>query len=148
MHYHANETTRAPAPHAGISAGLACLSKRYSFAVPIARAVPTLVRRRAGKRVVAYGAAGRATILLNFCGLGVNLIEYVLDMSPLRYGKYVPGVNVPILPPEQFHERPPDYAIMTAWNYEPEIVRKEQAFLSGGGRFIVPLPDVRIIGAV
>ena len=110
----------------------------------------TLVRdlRRAGKRVVAYGAAGRSTVLLNFCGLDANLIEYVLDMSPLRYGKYVPGVNVPILPPDRFHERPPDYAIITAWNYEAEIVRKEQRFLSGDGRFIVPLPDVRIIGAV
>jgi SAM-dependent methyltransferase len=104
--------------------------------------------RRAGRRVVGYGAAGRSTILLNFCGLGPDLVEYVLDMSPLRSGRYVPGVSIPIVPPEAFHANPPDYAIMTAWNYEPEIVRKEQAFLSGGGRFIVPLPDVRIVGAV
>jgi SAM-dependent methyltransferase len=104
--------------------------------------------RRAGRRVVGYGAAGRSTILLNFCGLGTDLVEYVLDMSPLRSGKYVPGVSIPIVPPETFHANPPDYAIMTAWNYEPEIVRKEQAFLSGGGRFIVPLPEVRIVGAV
>jgi novobiocin biosynthesis protein NovU/D-mycarose 3-C-methyltransferase len=104
--------------------------------------------RRAGRRVVGYGAAGRSTILLNFCGLGSDLVEYVLDMSPLRSGKYVPGVSIPIVPPEAFHANPPDYAIMTAWNYEPEIVRKEQAFLSGGGRFIVPLPEVRIVGAV
>ncbi len=57
-------------------------------------------------------------------------------------------MSIPIVPPEAFHANPPDYAIMTAWNYEPEIVRKEQAFLSGGGRFIVPLPEVRIVGAV
>ena len=104
--------------------------------------------RRAGRRVVGYGAAGRSTILLNYCGLGSDLVEYVLDMSPLRSGKYVPGVSIPIVPPEVFHANPPDYAIMTAWNYEPEIVRKEQAFLSNGGRFIVPLPEVRIVGAV
>ena len=104
--------------------------------------------RRAGRRVVGYGAAGRSTILLNFCGLGPDLVEYVVDMSPLRYGKYVPGVSIPIVPPDVFHDNPPDYAIMTAWNYEPEIVRKEQAFLSAGGRFIVPLPEVRIVGAV
>jgi novobiocin biosynthesis protein NovU/D-mycarose 3-C-methyltransferase len=103
--------------------------------------------RRAGRRVVAYGAAGRSTILLNFCGLGPDLVEYVVDMSPLRYGKFVPGVSVPIVPPEVFHERPPDYAIMTAWNYEPEIVLKEQRYLAAGGRFIVPLPEVRIVGA-
>jgi methylation protein EvaC len=102
--------------------------------------------RRVGKRVVGYGAAGRSTILLNYCGLGPELVEYVVDMSPLRYGKYVPGVSIPIVPPETFHERPPDYAIMTAWNYEPEIIRKEQAFLKNGGRFIVPLPEVRIVG--
>ncbi len=104
--------------------------------------------RRAGKRVVGYGAAGRSTILLNFCALGPELVEYVVDMSPLRFGKYVPGVSIPIVPPEKFHGQPPDYAIMTAWNYEPEIVRKEQAFLSGGGRFIVPLPEIRIVGPV
>jgi SAM-dependent methyltransferase len=104
--------------------------------------------RRAGRRVVGYGAAGRSTILLNFCGLGSDLVEYVLDMSPLRSGKYVPGVSIPIVPPEVFQANPPDYAIMTAWNYEPEIVRKEQAFLAAGGRFIVPLPEVRIVGAV
>jgi novobiocin biosynthesis protein NovU/D-mycarose 3-C-methyltransferase len=104
--------------------------------------------RRAGRRVVGYGAAGRSTILLNFCGLTPDLVEYVVDMSPLRFGKYVPGVSIPIVPPDVFHQNPPDYAIMTAWNYEAEIVRKEQAFLSNGGRFIVPLPEIRIVGAV
>jgi SAM-dependent methyltransferase len=104
--------------------------------------------KNAGRRIVAYGAAGRSTILLNFCRIGPELIDYVVDMSPLRYGKYVPGVSVPIVPPDAFHAAPPDYAIMTAWNYEPEIVRKEQAFLRAGGRFIVPFPDVRIVAAV
>jgi SAM-dependent methyltransferase len=104
--------------------------------------------RRAGRRVAAYGAAGRSTILLNFAGLGRDLVESVLDMSPLRFGKYVPGVSIPIVPPDVFHADPPDYAIMTAWNYEPEIVQKEHAFLSSGGRFIVPLPEIRIVGAI
>ncbi|HZR26877.1 MAG TPA: class I SAM-dependent methyltransferase [Vicinamibacterales bacterium] len=104
--------------------------------------------KRAGRRIVGYGAAGRSTILLNFCRLGADLIDYVVDMSPLRYGKYVPGVNIPIVPPDVFHRDPPDFAIMTAWNYEPEIVEKEQAFLSHGGRFIVPLPEVRVVGPV
>jgi hypothetical protein len=101
----------------------------------------------AGRRVAAYGAAGRATILLNCCGLGSDLIDYVVDASPLRYGRYVPGVGIPIVPPERFRESPPDYAIVTAWNYEAEIVAKEQAFLSEGGVFIVPLPDVRLVEA-
>ena len=104
--------------------------------------------RRAGRRIVGYGAAGRSTILLNFCELGTDLVEYVVDMSPLRSGKFVPGVSIPIVPPDVFHAQPPDYAIMTAWNYEEEILRKEQDFLSRGGRFIVPLPNVRIVGSV
>jgi methylation protein EvaC len=104
--------------------------------------------RRAGRRVVAYGAAGRMTIMLNYCELGADLIEYVLDMSPLRYGKIVPGVLIPIVPPQVFYDDFPDYAVMTAWNYEPEIVAKEQAFLQRGGRFIVPLPEIRIVGEV
>ena len=114
------------------------------------RSLRTLVTdlKRGGRRIVAYGAAGRSTILLNFCGLGPDLVDYVVDMSPLRCGKFVPGVGVPIVPPEEFHRDPPHYAVMTAWNYEPEIVRKEQVFLAGGGRFIVPLPDVRVVGPV
>ncbi len=103
---------------------------------------------QAGRRVVAYGAAGRSTIMLNYCGLGADLIEYVLDMSPLRYGKVVPGVQIPIVPPQVFQDNFPHYAIMTAWNYEREIVAKEQPFLTSGGRFIIPLPDIRLVGAV
>jgi SAM-dependent methyltransferase len=103
--------------------------------------------KAAGRRVAAYGAAGRVTILLNYCGLGADLIDYVADASPLRYGRYVPGVGIPIVPPERFRESPPDYAILTAWNCEAEIVAQEQAFLSRGGVFIVPLPDVRLVGA-
>jgi predicted TPR repeat methyltransferase len=102
--------------------------------------------RSAGRRVAAYGAAGRATILLNYCHLDSGCIDYISDMSPLRFGKLVPGVNIPIVSPEVFSESPPDYALMTAWNYEREIVSKEKKFLAGGGRFIVPLPETRVIG--
>ncbi len=101
--------------------------------------------RGAGKRICAYGAAGRMTVLLNYCGLGADLIEYVVDMSPLRVGRIVPGVLVPIVSPAYFHDHPPEYAIMTAWNYEAEILEKEKGYLKTGGRFIVPLPEVRII---
>ncbi len=103
--------------------------------------------KSAGRRLAAYGAAGRVTILLNYCGLGPDLIDYVADASPLRYGRYVPGVGIPIVPPERFRESRPDYAILTAWNYEAEIVAQEQAFLSAGGVFIVPLPDIRLVRA-
>jgi methylation protein EvaC len=102
--------------------------------------------RRAGNAVVAYGAAGRATILLNYCGLGHDLIDYVVDMSPLRHGKLVPGVLIPIKPPEVFRAHFPEYALLTAWNYETEVICNEQPFLDAGGKFIIPLPEVRIAG--
>lgn len=98
-----------------------------------------------GRRVVAYGAAGRCTVLLNFCGLTKDLIQYVVDKSPLRFGKLVPGVHIPIQPEERFRTDYPDYAVMTAWNYEPEIIRRDKEFLQSGGRFIIPLPQVRIV---
>jgi len=101
----------------------------------------------AGRRVVGYGASGRATILLNFCGLTSDLVQNVSDLSPLRYGRVIPGVKVPVVPRLVFHQERPDYAILTAWNYEAEIVRDEQAFLRSGGRLIAPLPDVRLVGA-
>jgi len=144
-------TSRRPAPIVGemLEAEKSWRADRFPEQVEARRqALRQLVigLRRDGKRVVAYGAAGRSTILLNFCQLGPDLVEYVVDMSPLRYGKYVPGVSIPIVPPDVFHAKPPDFAIMTAWNYEEEILRKETAFLQGGGCFIVPLPDVRIVG--
>lgn len=103
--------------------------------------------KAAGKTIVAYGAAGRATILMNYCGLGPDLIDYVVDASPLRQGRLVPGVLVPIVPPSEFHRKQADYALLTAWNYEVEVVQNEQAFLRGGGRLIIPLPEVRLVGA-
>ncbi len=102
------------------------------------------VLKAGGRRVAAYGAAGRVTILLNYCELGGDCIDYVVDPSPQRVGRSVPGVGVPIVPPARFHETPPDYAIITAWNYEAEIVAEEGAFLANGGTFIIPLPEVRL----
>lgn len=99
-----------------------------------------------GMRIGAYGAAGRMTVLMNYCGLGPGLIDYVVDMSPLRYGRLVPGVLLPIVPPQVFHRNPLDYMIMTAWSYEAEILEKERAYLKNGGRFIVPLPELRVLG--
>lgn len=102
--------------------------------------------RSNGRSVVGYGAAGRATVLLNYCQLGRELIDYVVDMSPLRHGRLVSGVRVPVCPTETFRGRYPDYALMTAWNYEAEIVGKEREFVASGGRFIVPLPELRVVG--
>lgn len=154
IHVTAARNAEAPKPTPAVGAMLeqektwdiSCFADRVNIRRESLR---TLVEdlNRAGRRVVGYGASGRATVLLNSCGLGPALVDNVSDVSPLRYGKVIPGVRIPIVSREEFHADPPDYAILTAWNYEPEITRDEQDFLRSGGRFIIPLPEVRLAGA-
>jgi NDP-4-keto-2,6-dideoxyhexose 3-C-methyltransferase len=102
-------------------------------------------RRNEGRTLSAYGAAGRAVILLNYCGLDESMVKYVVDQSPFRAGRFIPGVHIPIVLPEVFHADPTDDCLVTAWNYRPEILRKESAFLAGGGTFIFPLPRTEVV---
>lgn len=98
-----------------------------------------------GKRIAAYGASGRATIQLNFCNFNSSEIEFVIDASPERIGRYIPGVHIPIVNADILAIDPPDYLIIFAYNYLDEILKKESVYISGGGKFIIPLPDPRII---
>jgi novobiocin biosynthesis protein NovU/D-mycarose 3-C-methyltransferase len=97
------------------------------------------------RTIAAYGGGGRATTLLNYCQLDAEMIRYIVDMSPLRHGRFVPGVQIPIVAETVFRADRPDYALLTAWTHEAEIVAKESAFLKDGGRFLVPLPETRIV---
>jgi len=101
--------------------------------------------RAQGKRVVGYGASGRATVHMNFCGFGTADLEYVVDASHEREGRYIPGVHVPIVNPRVLETDRPDFALVFAYNYLDEIVRKEAGFVDRGGKFIVPLPDPMIL---
>jgi SAM-dependent methyltransferase len=101
--------------------------------------------RSKGKRIVGYGASGRASVQLNFCKLDPEDIGYVVDMSPEREGRVMPGVHMPIVDPKVLRTDKPDYAILFAYNYEKEVLGKETEFLDNGGRFIIPLPEVRIV---
>jgi SAM-dependent methyltransferase len=101
--------------------------------------------RAEGKRIVGYGASGRATVHMNFCNFGTDDVEYVVDASHEREGRYIPGVHVPIVNPRVLETDRPDYALVFAYNYMDEIVKKETAFLSRGGKFIVPLPEPMIL---
>lgn len=102
-------------------------------------------RVKSGRTISAYGAAGRATILLNYCQFDGGTIDYVVDESPSRIGRYVPGVQIPIVNRESFAERSTDDCIITAWNYRDEIVEKERQYIAGGGTFIMPLPQIEFI---
>jgi len=98
-----------------------------------------------GKKVIGYGASGRASVHLNFCDLGLKEIDYVVDMSPERQNRLIPGKHIPIISPEILKKDKPDYAILFAYNYEKEILGKETEFIKEGGKFIIPIPDIRIV---
>lgn len=96
--------------------------------------------RLEGKRIAAYGAAAKGTVLLNSSGIGSDLIDFVADKSPHKQGKLMPGVGIPIVPPDWLLEKSPEYVLLLVWNLKDEILREQRAYLQAGGRFIVPIP--------
>jgi C-methyltransferase C-terminal domain/Methyltransferase domain/Putative zinc binding domain len=93
-----------------------------------------------GKRVVAYGAAAKGATLLNSQKIGRDLVEYVVDLNPHKQGRAIPGCRIPIYAPDRLATDSPDYLLLLAWNYKAEIRVQQQAYLAGGGKFIIPLP--------
>jgi SAM-dependent methyltransferase len=104
-----------------------------------------VTRLAAGRRLSGYGAPGRGTILLNYCEIDHRHLDYIVDASPLRAGKWMPGVHVPIVAPTQLAKDPTDDCLMLAWNYRREILDLERAYRARGGVFIVPLPVPEIV---
>jgi len=99
-----------------------------------------------GNRIAAYGAAAKGTILLNSSGIGADVIDFVADMSPQKQGMYLPGVRLPITPPERILEEMPDYVLLLAWNFKDEIMKQQSEYLERGGKFIVPIPRPVVVG--
>jgi SAM-dependent methyltransferase len=101
-------------------------------------------KRAEGRSVAAYGAAAKGVTLLNYCGIGPELVEYVADRSPHKQGLYLPGVRLPIHPPEHIAETKPDFLLLLAWNLKDEIVEQMSHVRSWGGRFVTPIPEVAV----
>ena len=102
--------------------------------------------RADGRTVAAYGAAAKGATMLNPVGLGVDEIEFVVDRSPHKQGMFMPGTHQPILGVEALLDRAPDYTVILAWNFAEEIMDQQAAYTNGGGRFIVPVPEPKIVG--
>jgi SAM-dependent methyltransferase len=104
-----------------------------------------LSARREGKTVVGYGAAAKGTTLLNYCGLGRDFVDYVVDRSPHKQGRYLPGTRIPIHDPSRIDETRPDYLLLLAWNLRDEIIEQMAHVRDFGCRFVTPVPVIRVL---
>jgi SAM-dependent methyltransferase len=101
--------------------------------------------RRSGSRVVGYGAPAKGNTLLSYLNFGSDQLEYIVDKSPLKQGRYTPGKHIPVVPPSRLTTDRPDYVLLLAWNFRDEVLEQQAAYRQLGGRFITPVPEVRII---
>jgi hypothetical protein len=130
-------------------AGLASLEGYRSFSQQVKKTKLALVEflitaARQGKSVAGYGAPGKSATLLHYCGAGKDLIQYTVDRSPYKQGRYLPGTHIPIYHPDKIAETKPDYVLILPWNLKDEIMAQLHFIRDWGGRFVVPIPEVTI----
>ncbi|WP_136416243.1 class I SAM-dependent methyltransferase [Herbaspirillum sp. ST 5-3] len=101
--------------------------------------------KRAGKRIVGYGAPAKGNTLLNYCGIRQDFLDYTVDRSPHKQGRYLPGTHIPIHSPDKISETRPDYVLILPWNLKEEVLAQMAHVRSWGGRFVVPIPRVEVI---
>ena len=101
--------------------------------------------RSEGERVVGYGAAAKACTMMSFVGIGSDDIEYIVDMNEFKHDRYMPGNHLQIRPVETLLEELPPYVLILSWNFAEEIVAQQSEYRSAGGKFIVPIPEPRIV---
>ena len=104
-----------------------------------------IIARNAGKTVGGYGAPAKATVLLNYCGIGSEFLPYVVDTTPFKQGKYIPGVGIPIFPEDHLFANMPDYVLLFPWNLRTEIEgRIGDKIRMWNGKFVTALPYLEI----
>lgn len=101
--------------------------------------------KQEGKHIAAYGAAAKGSTLLNYFGIGSEMLDFVVDRSTYKQGHFMPGVQLPIYGPEKLLEAKPDFVLVLAWNFAEEIIAQQAEYQKAGGHFIVPIPELKVI---
>jgi SAM-dependent methyltransferase len=101
--------------------------------------------KRQGKRIAVYGASAKGSTLLNYCGIGKETLDYVVDRSTVKQGLYTPGTHLQIHPPEKLLQDMPDYVLLLTWNFADEILAQQAEYRRRRGRFIIPIPSVKVV---
>jgi hypothetical protein len=132
------------------AAGLHTAEGHDGFAAAVSRVRDDLVAflieaRRAGKKVVGYGAPGKGNTLLNYCGIRPDLLAYTVDRNPYKHGRFTPGTRIPVLPPERIAADRPDYVLVLPWNLRDELVEQLSYVREWGGRLVFPIPALEVV---
>lgn len=156
--FHLQHRSFGARPHASVAAALekerqlALIDPKtwQPFAERVARIrteLPALIRKlkAEGKRIIGYGASAKGNTLLNTCGISKKELDYIIDNTPFKQNKIAPGSGIPVMPPEKLLADQPDYALLLAWNFAKEIVGRETEYQKRGGKFIVPIPEPKIV---
>ncbi len=101
--------------------------------------------KRQGKRLAGYGAPAKGNTLLNYYGIGPDLLEFLADRNALKQGLLSPGMRIPVVSPDRIAEDAPDYLLILAWNFADEIIEQQAAFRAAGGKFILPIPTPKVV---
>jgi SAM-dependent methyltransferase len=132
------------------AAGLTCLDSYLAYNECVKETKRKLLTflmaaKRAGKCIVGYGAAAKGNTLLNYCGIRSDFIDYTVDRSPHKQGRFLPGTHLPIYHPDKIKETRPDFLLILPWNLVDEITEQMGYIREWGGQFVVPIPEARVI---
>jgi SAM-dependent methyltransferase len=102
--------------------------------------------KKEGKIIFGYGAPAKGNVLLNYCNIGTEFLDYIIDTTPLKQGLYTPGMHIPVYSPDKILDKGEgSIALLLAWNYKSEILDKENQFRTNGGKFLLPIPEPKLI---
>ena len=131
------------------AAGLTQMQTYFTFSEKVKetkrKLLEFLIRvKREGKTICGYGAPGKGNTLLNYCGIRADFLDYTVDRNTYKQGKFTPGTHIPIFSPDKIRQTRPDYLFILPWNFKDEIIRQMSYIRDWGGKFIVPIPEVKV----